>query len=66
MKISVNGETREVPPKITLAQLVELLQLRGDRIAAERNLEVVPRASYASTLLAEGDKLEIVTFVGGG
>lgn len=66
MRIIVNGEARDVPPQTTLAQLVELLKLRGDRIATERNLEVVPRAQYTQTLLAEGDKLEIVTFVGGG
>lgn len=66
MKITVNGNMREVPEGTTLKSLVELLALKGDRIACERNLDVVPRAKYAETKLAEGDKLEIVTFVGGG
>ncbi|MBP9893239.1 MAG: sulfur carrier protein ThiS [Planctomycetes bacterium] len=66
MKITVNGNMREVPEGTTLKALVESLALKGDRIACERNLDVVPRAQYAETKLAEGDKLEIVTFVGGG
>jgi sulfur carrier protein len=66
MKITINGIVREVPEGTTLKALVEALALKGDRIACERNLDVVPRALYAETKLAEGDKLEIVTFVGGG
>jgi sulfur carrier protein len=66
MKISVNGQCREVPEGTTLSALINLLALKGDRIACERNLEVVPRPSYPETKLAEGDNLEIVTFVGGG
>lgn len=66
MRITVNGQPREVPEGTTLKAQVELLALKGDRIACERNLAVVPRAKYAETKLADGDKLEIVTFVGGG
>lgn len=66
MKITVNGSERDVKPGTTLAALIEQLQLRTDRIATERNLQVVPKARYAETQLEEGDKLEIVTFVGGG
>lgn len=66
MKITVNGTEREVAEGTTIAQLIELLKLRTDRIATERNLDVVPRAKYAETRLADGDRLEIVTFVGGG
>lgn len=66
MQISVNGTLRQVEPGTTLAALVAQLALKTDRIAAERNLALVPRSQYASTVLAEGDKLEIVTFVGGG
>lgn len=66
MKITVNGTEREVAEGTTIAQLIEQLKLRTDRIATERNLDVVPKAKYAETRLAEGDKLEIVTFVGGG
>lgn len=66
MHVSVNGETREIPEGTTIRGLVELLGLKGDRIAVERNLSVVPRAQHAETKLEEGDRLEIVTFVGGG
>ena len=66
MKISVNGTERDVADGLTIAQLIEQLNLKTDRIATERNLSVVPKAKYAETTLVEGDKLEIVTFVGGG
>lgn len=66
MKITVNGVEREVKPGTSIAALIEQLQLRTDRIATERNREVVPKAKYAETALQDGDKLEIVTFVGGG
>lgn len=66
MQIHVNGAPREIEPGTTLAQLIAALALKTDRIAAERNLELVPRAEYPRTVLVDGDKLEIVTFVGGG
>jgi thiazole synthase len=66
VKIIVNGTEREVENGTTLAVLVEHLGLRTDRIATERNLQVIPKARYGDTALADGDKLEIVTFVGGG
>jgi thiamine biosynthesis protein ThiS len=66
VKIIVNGTERDVEAGITIADLVADLNLRTDRIATERNLQVVPKAQYAETQLADGDKLEIVTFVGGG
>lgn len=66
MQITLNGNTREVEEGTTLAALVAQLALKTDRIAAERNLALVPRAQYAATVLVDGDKLEIVTFVGGG
>lgn len=66
MKITVNGNERDVAEGTTIAQLVTELQLRTDRIATERNLSVVPKAKYAETTLVDGDRLEIVTFVGGG
>lgn len=66
MKISVNGNERDVADGLTIAQLIEQLNLKTDRIATERNLSVVPKAEYAETKLVDGDKLEIVTFVGGG
>ena len=66
MKISVNGTEHDVADGLTIAQLIQQLNLKTDRIATERNLSVVPKAKYAETTLVEGDKLEIVTFVGGG
>jgi thiamine biosynthesis protein ThiS len=66
MKLTVNGNEREVADGTAIAQLIEQLKLRSDRIATERNLKVVPKAQYAQTALADGDRLEIVTFVGGG
>lgn len=66
MQISVNGQVRNVPDATTLAELIEQLDLKADRMAAERNLRVVPKAEYANTVLTEGDHIEIVSFVGGG
>jgi thiamine biosynthesis protein ThiS len=66
MKVTVNGTAREIADGTTIAQLINQLKLKTDRIATERNLSVVPKAQYDQTRLADGDKLEIVTFVGGG
>ena len=66
MKISVNGETRDVAPGTTLSQFVAGLKLGGLKVAVERNLSLVPKEQYDATPLAEGDRLEVVTFVGGG
>lgn len=64
--ITVNGEERKAEPDTTVAQLLERLEIVGGRIAVERNLEIVPRSSFESLCLREGDRLEIVHFVGGG
>ena len=66
MQIFLNGETRTVAPGTSVEALV--LTLAGDPrgIAIERNLEIVPKAEHSSTLLEDGDRLEIVQFVGGG
>lgn len=66
MRINVNGEAREVPENILLADLISLLRLPGDRIAVELNHSVVRRMEWPSIKLREGDRLEIVHFVGGG
>ena len=67
IQIVVNGEVRLVPDGSSVSDLLVLLGI-GDRsrLAVERNREVVPRARQADTRLADGDRLEIVTFVGGG
>jgi thiamine biosynthesis protein ThiS len=66
MTLQLNGEQREVPDGLSLEGLVEWLELPADRVAIERNLEVVKRASWNETLLENGDRLEIVRMVGGG
>lgn len=65
MKITINGQEQSSPP-ITLAQLVEQLGMKQDRVAVELNRNIVPRGQWADTNLSEGDHLEIVQFVGGG
>ena len=65
MKITINGQEQSFPP-ITLALLVEQLGMQQDRVAVELNRNIVPRAEWTATNLAEGDHLEIVHFVGGG
>ncbi len=66
MKISLNGELREFPERLTVATLVEALGYAGKRIAVERNGEIVPRGRHADVELAAGDEIEIVVAVGGG
>jgi thiamine biosynthesis protein ThiS len=66
MQVTVNGRQTEVPEGITVAGLLERLNQDAGRVAVERNLDVVPRRHYASCTLETGDRVEIVTFVGGG
>ncbi|HQS82248.1 MAG TPA: sulfur carrier protein ThiS [Thiobacillus sp.] len=66
IELVINGEPRSFPAPLTLAQLIELQDLAGKRIAIEKNGEIVPRSQHATTPLASGDRLEIVVAVGGG
>ncbi|RIK73093.1 MAG: thiamine biosynthesis protein ThiS [Planctomycetota bacterium] len=66
MQIIVNGNPRDVERTATIASLLAELSLDPRQLAVERNLELVPRADHAATQLAEGDRLEVVTLVGGG
>jgi thiamine biosynthesis protein ThiS len=66
VQIVVNGETREVPDNLTIASLVEHLELPNERTAIERNREVVRRADWPKIAVADDDRIEIVHFVGGG
>lgn len=66
MRIILNGETREIEDGATLRRLVEDLAYASERIAVEHNREVRPRATWEAILLREGDRIEIVHFVGGG
>lgn len=66
MRLLLNGEERDVAGVVTIADLVALLGLDARKVAVERNLEIAPRSTYADTPLADGDRIEIVTFIGGG
>ena len=66
MKVFVNGESRSLSGTPSLAELITQLGLPAARIAVELNREVVRRADWSSTMLKEGDRIEIVHFVGGG
>jgi sulfur carrier protein len=66
IEVVINGQPRTVNQGTTIAALIGDLGLSGKPVAVERNREVVPRAQHASTELAAGDRLEVVTFVGGG
>jgi sulfur carrier protein len=69
MKLLINGEERsfsEVVIPFTIAALIEALSMKPDRVAVERNRDIVPRDRWAETQLQDGDRLEVVHFVGGG
>lgn len=66
MRLVINGEEKEYSDIANLASLVDLLGLKADRLAVELNRDIVPRTRWTTTLLKEGDRLEIVHFVGGG
>ncbi len=66
MRLTVNGEVREAPAEATLAGLLASLGIDSRRVAVERNLEIAPKSLWGAIVLAEGDRLEIVQFVGGG
>ena len=64
--LTINGESRAFPAPLNVAGLIERLQLQGKRVALERNGEIVPRSTFGSVQLHDGDALEIVVAVGGG
>jgi thiamine biosynthesis protein ThiS len=64
--LTLNGEARSFETVATVAALVEVLGLDKRKVAVERNLTIVPRSAYAKTPIAEGDRIEIVHFIGGG
>ncbi len=66
MEIFVNGETRQIGEGATVQLLLRELSLPDTRVAVERNRSLVRKAEFADTVLGEGDRIEIVTFVGGG
>jgi thiamine biosynthesis protein ThiS len=66
MRLTINGEERQVPAVTTITELVAALDLDTRKVAVERNLEIVPRSLHAQTPVADGDRIEIVHFIGGG
>lgn len=69
MKLHINGEERnfsDADALSTLAVLIEIMGMKADRVAVELNRDIVPRDRWAATQLNDGDRLEIVHFVGGG
>jgi thiamine biosynthesis protein ThiS len=66
MEIMVNGDFHTFEKGITIADMLVALELPLRKIAVERNLEVVPKSTYEDVILEEGDKLEIIHFIGGG
>jgi len=66
ISIVVNGQMRESASGASVVQLLEALGIHGGRVAIERNLQILPRAAWADTEVAPGDRYEIVQFVGGG
>ncbi len=66
MQLSVNGETIDTRDNCTIAELLEQLEIKRERVAVEVNMDIVPKALYDSSILSAADKIEIVQFVGGG
>ncbi len=66
LSVTVNGEDKVVASDARLSDLVATLGLDPRKVAIERNLEIVPRSLYPATRLADGDRIEIVHFIGGG
>lgn len=66
MNLTINGENRILTPTATLRALIDQLGMKSDRVAVELNRQIVPRDRWSETPLQDGDKLEIVHFVGGG
>jgi sulfur carrier protein len=66
MNVTINGERREIPEGMSITALLDHLNMTRERVALERNLEILPRAQWNSTQVREGDAFEIVHFVGGG
>ncbi|MCI7814683.1 MAG: sulfur carrier protein ThiS [Lachnospiraceae bacterium] len=64
--ITVNGKEEYLEKSITLLEFLEQRQYRPERIAVEKNGEIIPKKMYAQTQVEQGDKLEVVSFVGGG
>lgn len=66
MRIMLNGEPREVTSDLSVFSLLQDLELQPDRVAVEVNLNILDRSQFRSSMLSEGDRVEIISFIGGG
>lgn len=66
MQIHVNGQVRETTSGTTVADLLRELNIMGERVAVEVNLDILERGQFGQRLLTEGDRVEIISFIGGG
>ena len=66
MKIRLNGDPYEIANPLSISALLESLEIDPRRVAVEHNLDIIKRARYDTTIVNEGDEVEIVNFVGGG
>lgn len=66
MNIVLNGEEINIADSLNVMGLIDLYELPASKVAVERNLEIVPKSAYVTTMLKENDKVEIVHFIGGG
>jgi thiamine biosynthesis protein ThiS len=66
MKITINGELREIPDGLSVEALLQHLEMTAERVAIERNLDILPRAKWQETAVRADDRFEIVHLVGGG
>lgn len=66
VSVTINGEEQSLTGALSLAELLLTLNITKGKVAIERNLEIVPRSLYGETMVEEGDRLEIVHFIGGG
>ena len=66
MNIVLNGEKINIADSLNVMGLIDLYELPASKVAVERNLEIVPKSAYVTTMLKENDKIEIVHFIGGG
>jgi len=66
MRLIINGDEKPFADNLSLSGLIDQLGMKSDRVAVELNREIVPRSQWEATLLHDGDRLEVVHFVGGG
>lgn len=66
LAVTINGEEKQLDAPVSVAGLLVSLKLPAEKVAVERNLDIVPRGAYGDTVLSDGDRIEIVHFIGGG